>query len=68
MDNIIRDIDSEKERLNALENQLNIYYLNLGKKVQEFVESESMLINNTVDEIVEVKKIIKILEEDLKLK
>lgn len=63
MDNIIKEIEVEKEKLNMLEGELKIYYLNLGKKVQEFVESESMEINNTVDEIVKIKKNIKKLEE-----
>lgn len=66
MDNIKEELKMEKEKLSSLEDELNIYYLKLGKQIQEIVELEGREINKLVDKIVLKKKNVKKLENMLK--
>lgn len=51
-------LEEKKKQLDILETQLEEAYHILGKRTQEFVETESTTINKLVDEIVDVKQSI----------
>lgn len=58
-----KQLQELQEKQKVLEAELQIAYLQLGKKTQEFVELESDEINQLVEEIITTKKEIEGINE-----